>query len=637
MAEKGFNGSLSEAEINELKVLATHCRGDILKMTTLAASGHPGGSMSSIDMYLTIYKYANIDKDNYKSPTRDRIFVSHGHTSPAVYSTLARNDFFPVQDSIAYFRLAGSIYEGHIERTVPGVEWSTGNLGQGISAACGAAVAGRIRGEEFNVYVFTGDGEMQKGQNSEARRFAAKYGYNNITVFVDYNKLQISGNISSVMPQNIRGEFEADGWHVIEIDGHSFAQIFNAAAAAKKIDKPVLVLANTIMSYGVSFMENIAGYHGKPLTDEQLNDALGELGIENDLEALKAKRAEFKYNSAEHFIVQEKATVFSGTPITYSADKKTDNRSAFGDALLDVVKTTKENGGTPIAVFDCDLAGSVKTDGVEKHFPENFIQCGIQEHHTAVCAGAASANGVVSFFADFGVFGVDEVYNQQRLNDINGTNVKIVTTHVGLDVGEDGKTHQCLDYVGAMRNIFGFKVIVPGDPNQTDRAVRYAAATEGNFLIAMGRSKIPVITKADGTPAFAGDYVFEYGKAELITEGDIALVTYGAMLPRAVKVAKLAAEKGVKLAVINMSCPLEPDMELLKKYSGKTIFVYEDHNANTGLGSVIGSKAVEEGTALKVKTFGVRSYAYSGNPDGVLKLLGLDEVSVLEEIIRITK
>lgn len=637
MAEKGFNGSLSEAEINELKVLATHCRGDILKMTTIAASGHPGGSMSSIDMYLTVYKYADINKDNYKSPTRDRVFVSHGHTSPGVYSTLARNGFFPVQDAIAYFRLAGSIYEGHIERTVPGVEWSTGNLGQGLSAACGAAAAGRTRGEEFDIYVFMGDGEQQKGQNSEARRFAAKYGYNNITVFVDYNKLQISGGITSVMPQNIRGEFEADGWHVIEIDGHNYTQIFNAASAAKKIDKPVMILANTIMSYGVSFMENLASYHGKALTEGQLEEALKELGIENDLDALKEKRAAFRYNSAEHVIEQEKATVYTGTPVTYGADKKTDNRSAFGDALLDVVKTTKEQGGTPVVVFDCDLAGSVKTDGVERFFPENFIQCGIQEHHTAVCAGAASANGVVSFFADFGVFGVDEVYNQQRLNDINGSNIKVATTHVGIDVGEDGKTHQCLDYVGAMRNIFGFKVIVPGDPNQTDRAVRYAAKTEGNFLIAMGRSKIPVTVKSDGTPAFAGDYVFEYGKADVITEGGTALVTYGAMLPRAVKAAKLAAEKGVKLAVINMSCPLEPDMELLKKYADKTIFVYEDHNANTGLGAIIGAKAVESGTALKVKTFGVRSYAYSGSPDGVLKLLGLDEASVAEEIVRISK
>ncbi|GAB1536393.1 transketolase [Geovibrio sp. ADMFC3] len=637
MSEKGFTGSLSEAEINELKTVATHCRGDILKMTTLAASGHPGGSMSSIDMYLTVYKYANITKDNYKSSTRDRIFVSHGHTSPGVYSTLARNGFFPIQDAIAYFRLAGSIYEGHIERMVPGVEWSTGNLGQGLSAACGAAVAGRMRGEEFDIYVFMGDGEQQKGQIPEARRFASKYGYNNITAFIDYNKLQISGNISSVMPQNIRGEFEADGWHVIEIDGHNYAQIFNAVAASKKIEKPVLVLANTIMSYGVSFMENIAGYHGKPLTEAQLADALAELGLENDIEELKAKRAAFKFSHEAHELVQEPAKVFTGTPKTYAVDVKTDNRSAFGDALLDVVKETKANGGTPIAVFDCDLAGSVKTDGVEKNCPENFVQAGIQEHHTATCAGAASVNGVVSFFADFGVFGVDEAYNQQRLNDINGSNLKVATTHVGLDVGEDGKTHQCLDYVGAMRNIYGFKVIVPGDPNQTDRAVRYAASTQGNFLIAMGRSKIPTTAKADGTPLFGGDYKFEYGKADVVTEGDVALAAYGAMLPRAVKVAKLAAEKGVKVAVINMSCPLEPDMELLKKYASKTIFVYEDHNANTGLGSVIGAKAAEKGLGLKVKTFGVRSYAYSGNPDGILKLLGLDEETVSSEIARLSK
>jgi transketolase len=243
-------------------------------------------------------------------------------------------------------------------------------------------------------------------------------------------------------------------------------------------------------------------------------------------------------------------------------------------------------------------------------------------------------NGVVSFFADFGVFGVDEAYNQQRLNDINGSNLKVATTHVGLDVGEDGKTHQCLDYVGAMRNIFGFKVIVPGDPNQTDRAVRYAAVTEGNFLIAMGRSKIPTVVKEDGAPFFAGEYTFNYGKADIVKDGEAALVTYGAMLPRAVKVAAIAAEKGVNLAIVNMSCPLEPDMDVLKKYSGKTIFVYEDHNASTGLGSIIAHKACEKGAAMKVKTFGVRKYAFSGNPDAILKLLGIDEETVAAEIAK---
>ncbi|WP_022852247.1 transketolase [Limisalsivibrio acetivorans] len=632
MSNRGFEKTLSDQERKDLAEKARLCRGDILKMTTLSASGHPGGSMSSIDMYLTVYEFANITPENWDSTKRDRVFVSHGHTSPGVYSALARNGFFDIDDATAYFRLAGSIYEGHIERMVPGVEWSTGNLGQGLSAGCGAAIAGKLRGEDFSIFVFMGDGEQQKGQIPEARRFAVKFGLNNITAFIDYNKLQISGDIADVMPQNIRGEYEADGWHVIEIDGHDFSQIYNAVTAAKKIDKPVLVLANTVMGKDVGFMENIAGYHGKPLTEEQLKEALEELEVENNFADLKEKRAGFQFDESLHVLRPFSSAVKTGTPRTYSAEENTDNRSGFGNALLDVVKETKDASGTPIAVFDCDLAGSVKTGGIEKEYAENFIQSGIQEHHTATCAGAASVNGVISVFADFGVFGVDEAYNQQRLNDINSSNLKVFTTHVGIDVGEDGKTHQCLDYIGAMRNIYGFKVVVPADPNQTDRATRTAIDTDGNWLVAMGRSKVATITDANGKPFFGEGYTFEYGRADLLADGDVALVSCGSMVHRALKVREILAEKGISVAVINMSSPLEPDMEMLKRFADKPVFTYEDHNADTGLGSIIAMKACDEGLNMKVRRFGAESYAYSGKPDDVLKLIGLDPETVAGKI-----
>ena len=159
-------------------------------------------------------------------------------------------------------------------------------------------------------------------------------------------------------------------------------------------------------------------------------------------------------------------------------------------------------GASPIAVFDCDLATSVKVDGFESVQPDHFFQVGIQEHNAAAMAGALSADGVVSFFADFGVFGVCETYNQHRLSDINHANLKLVCTHVGLDVGEDGKTHQCIDYMGLFQNLFGFKIVLPADPNQTDRATRFVATNPGNFFLGMGRSKTPTILDEAGSPFF---------------------------------------------------------------------------------------------------------------------------------------
>lgn len=634
---QSFSNKIAELDYSKLQQDAVLCRGDILTMTTLAASGHPGGSMSTIDALLTVYNVANISKNNLHDLNRDRIFISHGHISPAVYSCLARKGILPQDEYIAYFRKAGSMYEGHIERSIPGVEWTTGNLGQGLSAACGAAVAGRVCGNEFDVYVFMGDGEHEKGQITEARRFAAKYNLSNITVIVDYNTLQISGDISKVMPSmNIAASYKSDGWEVIQIDGHNFKDIAAALLKAKSCSKPVCIIAETAMGSGVSFMEHKAGFHGAPLSEEQYYEAMKELKLEPALEKYKEMRKDFRWAAPHIKAENPKININQGERIIYQPDVKTDNRSAFGAALLDLVKLNKQAGNTDVVVFDCDLAGSVKTNGVEKNFPENFFQCGISEHHTAVCAGAASVNGVVSFFADFGMFGVDEVYNQQRLNEINSANLKVVTTHVGIDVGEDGKTHMCIDYIGLLRNIFGFKVIAPADPNQVDAVIRYAAKESGNIHVAMGRSKIPVITKEDGSVFYDDKYTFNYGDIDIIRQGSKgAIIAYGSTLFRAVKVHEILKEKGYDFAVINAASPAYLTDDAFNKIAGyKKIFTYEDHISLTGLYSTIANMALSKKVMVDAAYFGVNEFPMSGQSDEVYDMLGLSPEKVAENIIK---
>lgn len=634
---QSFSNKIAELDYSKLQQDAVLCRGDILTMTTLAASGHPGGSMSTIDALLTVYNVANISKNNLHDLNRDRIFISHGHISPAVYSCLARKGILPQDEYIAYFRKAGSMYEGHIERSIPGVEWTTGNLGQGLSAACGAAVAGRVCGNEFDVYVFMGDGEHEKGQITEARRFAAKYNLSNITVIVDYNTLQISGDISKVMPSmNIAASYKSDGWEVIQIDGHNFKDIAAALLKAKSCSKPVCIIAETAMGSGVSFMEHKAGFHGAPLSEEQYYEAMKELKLEPALEKYKEMRKGFMWAAPHIKAENSKININQGERIIYQPDVKTDNRSAFGAALLDLVKLNKQAGNTDVVVFDCDLAGSVKTNCVEKNFPENFFQCGISEHHTAVCAGAASVNGVVSFFADFGMFGVDEVYNQQRLNEINSANLKVVTTHVGIDVGEDGKTHMCIDYIGLLRNIFGFKVIAPADPNQVDAVIRYAAKESGNIHVAMGRSKIPVITKEDGSVFYDDKYTFNYGDIDIVRQGSKgAIIAYGSTLFRAVKVHEILKEKGYDFAVINAASPAYLTDDAFNKIAGyKKIFTYEDHISLTGLYSTIANMALSKKVMVDAAYFGVNEFPMSGQSDEVYDMLGLSPEKVAENIIK---
>lgn len=633
-----FSKKVSAVDKVAIAEQAKTCRGDILTMTTLAGSGHPGGSMSTIDTLLAVYSVANVSPSNINFPDRDMIFVSHGHVSPAVYSCLASFNFFPKDDAISLFRKAGSPYEGHIERLLAGVEWTSGNLGQGLSAAAGAAVAARIRGIEKDIYVFMGDGEQQKGQIAEARRFIKKYGFNNITVIVDYNKLQITGNVDKVMGTlDISESFKSDGWLVLEIDGHNFDDIFGALLKAKSADFPVMIFAKTVMGKGVSFMENNNAYHGSALSIDNYKLAMSELGFENRLDYYRKLRSDFKHKD-KLSINDEDVILNAGEAIIYSSDTMTDNRSAFGKALESILTANSKNGLLPpVAVFDCDLGPSVKTAEVEKKFPNNYFQCGIAEHHAAVCAGAASVNGVVSFFADFGMFGVDEVYNQQRLNSINETNLKLVTTHVGLDVGEDGKTHMCIDYISLLRNAFGFKILVPADPNETDTIIRYAACNKGNFHIAMGRSKQPIITDDKGKAIFSQTN-FEYGKPVTIREGEHLLLSYGTMLHRAVKVAEMALEQGVSLRVVNISSPaFIQGLYLSDILKHRNIFVYEDHISSGGLFATITQEAAKAGACVKIIPFGVERFAPSGSPDEVLKIMGLDVLSVTEKIVKAIK
>jgi transketolase len=285
-------------------------------------------------------------------------------------------------------------------------------------------------------------------------------------------------------------------------------------------------------------------------------------------------------------------------------------------------------------VFDCDLATSVKTDGFAATCPNAFFQGGIQEHNTAVIAGALSTQGVVTFWADFGVFGIDEAYNQHRLNDINHTHLKLVTTHDGLDVGEDGKTHQCIDYVGVLRNLYGFRVIVPADPNQTDRVVRYIATQTGNFALAMGRSPIPVILDLEGKPLFGGDYRFEYGKADLVRPGTrAAIVTMGSMVYRAVAAWEKLKAMGIDVAVWNFSCPIDLDGEALERAAETGLLVtYEDHNVRTGLGCSVANALAEKGLGARLVKLGIPHYGASGKPDDLFKLHGLSVDHLIEAV-----
>lgn len=269
--------------LQELKSIAKTIRKDIVTMLTESRSGHPGGSLSAVEILTTLYfKEMNINPENPKNLDRDRFVLSKGHAAPVLYSTLARRGFFNIEE-LNTLRKFGSILQGHPNmKGTPGVDMSTGSLGQGISAAVGMALAGKLDKKDYRVYSILGDGELEEGQVWEAAMAASHYKLGNLTAFIDYNGLQIDGPCTEVMsPYPIADKFQAFGWNVITIDGHSFEEIINAIEEARKIeDKPTAVVCKTIKGKGVSFMEDQAGWHGTAPNAEQCEQALKEIGGE---------------------------------------------------------------------------------------------------------------------------------------------------------------------------------------------------------------------------------------------------------------------------------------------------------------------------------------------------------------------
>lgn len=271
---------MEKQELKELKKKAAQVRKHIIDEVYSAASGHPGGSLSSADIMTALYfKEMRVDVKNPRWEDRDRFVLSKGHCSPALYAVLAEKGYFPTED-LTGFRHAESYLEGHPSmRYVPGVDMSTGSLGQGISAAVGMAMMGKLDNKDYRVYTVLGDGEIEEGQVWEACMSAAHYKLDNLMAFLDHNGLQIDGKVTDVMsPEPVADKFRAFGWNVISIDAHDFDQIFDAIAAAKNTKgKPTIAIARSVKGKGVSFMENQAGWHGSAPNKEQRDQAIAEL------------------------------------------------------------------------------------------------------------------------------------------------------------------------------------------------------------------------------------------------------------------------------------------------------------------------------------------------------------------------
>ena len=620
--------TLPSDQLALLKTFSKSCRRSILEMVTNAQSGHPGGSLSCID-FLSLLYLERIAESN------EPVVVSNGHISPAVYSVLAELGVIPKERVIQTFRKPEDLYEGHVNRKISGVWYGTGPLGIGSSVAAGLALGKKIKKEVGCVFLLMGDGEQQEGQVYEMMNFAAKYKLGNLVAFIDENEVQLSDSLKEIMPMNIRGHYEAAGWQVLEVDGHDFEAMARALESAmKETERPSVLLARTVMGKGVEFMEAAglakkADWHGKAPKKEETEAALKLLELsEEEVKNLKDGLKKLRVKISTKYGI-EVGAIKTGEAKTYEPGVMTDCRSAYGNALLDLARFNPE-----VLALTADLSESVKTDGVKKNFPERHIECGIAEQHMVSTSGGLSLLGLVPFCSTFGAFMTSRAKDQARVNDINETNVKMVATHCGLSVGEDGPTHQVIDDISSFAGFFHTGIFEPADPNQCDRIIRAVAAMKGNVYVRMGRAKIPVICKEDGTTFFGGDYVWGPGKADLVRRGKRAtIVASGPMVTKALEV----AEKLGDIEVIAVSSFIPFDSETIVESAKKTgrVLTVHDHNIDTGLGSFVQKVLFEAGVQVPVKRMGVSAYQLSGTADALYEKAGLSVQAIEEEVLKL--
>ena len=292
--------------------------------------------------------------------------------------------------------------------------------------------------------------------------------------------------------------------------------------------------------------------------------------------------------------------------------------------------------GIKVVAFSADLEGSVKLDAFHAVAPAAFIEGGIMEHNSATASGRLSCDGYQVFFSTFGIFGVTEVFNQQRLNDYNRTNLKLACTHCGIDVGEDGPTHQVIDYVGLLRSTFGWSIHVPGDANQCDRIVRWAANQPGNHFIGMGRSKWKSIARADGGVFYDGTVGYTPGVADVLRDGDDgAILAVGPTVRFAVAAHDLVFEAtGKRVRVVNMASLRPVDEQAIRDAAGTGfVLTAEDHHPDTGLGGIVANVIADAGIAVRLQRAGVDQWPMSGPPADIFAAYSLDAGGIAARVI----
>lgn len=587
--------------IKELEDFADLLRGYNLVVLAAAGSGHAGGTLSIMDITSALYLHeANLDPENPNWEGRSRIIWSTGHKAPSLYLGLGAAGFYDMKD-VATLRKLGSPYQGHPHwLKLPGVEISTGSLGQGLSIAVGQAISLRLDKSDARVYCIMGDGEQQEGQVWEAIMEAGHYKLDNLVGIVDRNKLQIDGKVEDVMNvESLAEKYKSFDWEVIEIDGHIMKEIVDAFEKAKTIKgKPTIILATTVKGKGVDFMEDVAGWHGKSPNMEEMKKGLHQLGLTNKIPVDEMLNIAQKFQAEAERILEAKMPKFK-RDYWWNKDEmmKVDmqpTRKGFGNAL-------KEHGSDErIVCIGLDISGSITIADFYDEHPERknrWISLGIAEQSGVCVAAGLAREGKIPVLGTYGTFAAGRCLDQIRTTVCYGEfNVLIAGAHGGVSVGPDGATHQALEDLFQVCGLPNMHVSVPADLTETKKATEYFLfGMQGPKFIRFAREATPIITKEE-TP-------FIFGKANVIRfrgaqsrfidafetflaseykdeKEDLTIISCGPMVPESMRAAYILKEDfGYETRIINMHTlkPLDREAVVEAAKSTGVVITAEEH------------------------------------------------------------
>ena len=657
--------AIRDYSIEQLKDAANLMRGYDLVTLCAAGSGHAGGTLSIMDITAALYLHvAQLDPKNPNWADRDRILWSAGHKAPALYVGLGFAGFCDIDDVVTLRKLH-SRFQGHPHwLKLPGVEVSSGSLGQGLSVAVGMALSARLDEKKHKIFCLMGDGEQQEGQVWEAAMEAGHFHLDNIIAVIDVNRLQIDGWVKDVMEvQPLDQKYAAFGWEVLHVDGHDMKQLVEAFDKAKTVvGKPVVILADTVKGKGVSFMENVAGWHGKPPNREELTASLKELGLTERIPVEMLLNKAKSYQAEMTRELEAKMPRFSRDFWWNAGDamkvKMEPTRKGFGKSLA-------ENGDDErIVCLGMDISGSITISDFYAGKPERkkrWISMGIAEQSATAAAVGFAREGKLPVIGSYATFSAARNLDQIRVSVCYGNfNVLIAGAHAGVSVGPDGATHQALEDLFAMTGMPNMSVVVPCDIVEARKATTHLLLKHvGPKYIRLAREATPIVTD-EKTP-------FVFGKANVIRlrkdapdfvdafetcladdykneSEDLSIIACGPMVPEAMRAALiLKRDYGYETRVLNMHTlkPIDTEAVIRAAQDTGVVITAEEHQIGALAWRVSGILTESKqlyGKPLITGAIGVKDrFGDSGAPWELVKELEVSAEHIAQKAVELMK